>query len=60
MPQGKAGYITLGLIHQLGAIEEGALEAGGTGYQMWKEQGRTVRIGLIDKQAREVNQSNME
>ena len=59
LSRGKAGYLTLGLIHQLGAIEEGALEAGGTGYQMWKEQGRTVRIGLIDKQAREVNQSNM-
>ena len=26
---GKAGYLTLGLIHQLGTIEEGALEAGG-------------------------------
>lgn len=30
--------------NQLGAIEEGA---GGIIYQMWKEQGRTVWIGLI-------------
>lgn len=58
MPQGKAGYITLGLIHQLGEIDEGALQAGAQ-YQMWKEQGRTVRIGLIDRQVREANQSKM-
>ena len=29
LSRGKAGYLTLGLIHQLGTIEEGALEAGG-------------------------------